>query len=52
MVITYNKLSNPLIAKFKNIVGVNSCFESFEIRWSYSFGGTIFEKAWIPDLIL
>ncbi len=52
MVITYNKLSTPLIGKFKEIVGENSCFESFVIRWSYSFGGTIFEKEWIPDLIL
>ena len=52
MVITYNKLTAPLIRKFRKIVGENSCFESFVIRWSYSFGGTIFEKEWIPDLIL
>ena len=27
-------------------------FSEYEVRWTYSFGGTIFEKGWIPDLIL
>ncbi|MFX1573166.1 MAG: FAD-binding and (Fe-S)-binding domain-containing protein [Promethearchaeota archaeon] len=52
MAIIYNKLSTSLIGKFRDIVGENSCFESFTHRYTYSFGGTIFEKEWIPDLIL
>ena len=48
----YNKLTDSLISQFKEIVGENSFFDSYEIRWTYSFGGTIFEKEWIPDLIL
>ncbi len=52
MVITYNKVSTSLIEKFTEIVGENSCFDSFVIRWTYGFGGTIFEKEWIPDLIV
>jgi len=48
----YNKISKQVIAQFEQIVGVGSCFDNFEIRWTYSFGGTIFERDWIPDLIL
>jgi len=49
---SYNKISDHLFEKFKTIVGENNIFNEFEIRWTYSFGGTIFEKNWIPDLIL
>ncbi|MFX0044070.1 MAG: FAD-binding oxidoreductase, partial [Candidatus Hodarchaeota archaeon] len=48
----YNKISKQLIQQFKEIVGTESCFDNYEIRWVYSFGGTIFERDWIPDLIL
>ncbi len=48
----YNKISNNLIQKFKEIVGLDYCFSDYEIRWTYAFGGTIFEKNWVPDLIL
>lgn len=48
----YNKISKQVIAQFEQIVGEESCFDNFEIRWAYSFGGTIFERDWIPDLIL
>ena len=48
----YNKISEKLHRKFKEIVGSDSYFSDFEIRWTYAFGGTIFQKGWIPDLIL
>ncbi len=48
----YNKISKQIIQQFKQIVGEESCFDNFEIRWAYSFGGTIFERDCIPALIL
>jgi glycolate oxidase len=48
----YHRITRKIIEGFKEIVGEESCFEEFEIRWCYAFGGTIFEREWIPDLIL
>jgi len=48
----YNKISEPLYHKFMEIVGENYFFKEYEIRWTYAFGGSIFNKEWIPDLIL
>ncbi|TFG24673.1 MAG: FAD-binding oxidoreductase [Promethearchaeota archaeon] len=48
----YNKISEALSQKFKEIVGDDYFFSEYEIRWTYAFGGTIFRKDWIPDLIL
>ncbi len=48
----YNKISGSLAQKFKEIVGEEFFFIDREIRWVYAFGGTKFEKDWIPDLIL
>jgi glycolate oxidase len=48
----YNKISMELSQKFKSIVGEKNFFSEYEIRWVYAFGPTIFEKDWIPDLIL
>ncbi|MBD3211786.1 MAG: FAD-binding protein [Candidatus Lokiarchaeota archaeon] len=48
----YSILSKDLKQKFKDIVGNDSFFDQKEIRWTYAFGGTVFEKEWIPDLIL
>jgi len=49
---SYNKISDFLLETFKKIVGENSFFTQYEIRWTYAFGGSIFNKEWIPDLIL
>lgn len=48
----YNKISEELFQKFKEIVGVSNCILDYEYRWVYAFGPTIFEKDWIPDLVL
>ncbi len=48
----YSKISKKLYQQFKEIVGQEYCFSDYEIRWTYAFGGTIFNKNWIPDLIL
>ncbi|MFX0072170.1 MAG: FAD-linked oxidase C-terminal domain-containing protein [Candidatus Hermodarchaeota archaeon] len=48
----YNKISETMHQNFKRIVGKENYFSDFEIRWSYAFGGTAFNKEWIPDLIL
>ncbi|MFX0005774.1 MAG: FAD-linked oxidase C-terminal domain-containing protein [Promethearchaeota archaeon] len=48
----YNKISNPLLKKFKGIVGEKASFDDYEIRYTYAFGGSIFNKEWIPELIL
>jgi len=48
----YNKLSESLSHQLKEIVGEDAYFDDYIVRWSYSFGGTIFEKEWIPDLVL
>ena len=48
----YNRLSEQLIEDFQQIVGEEYSFTEYEIRWTYAFGGSIFNKEWIPDLIL
>lgn len=52
MELSYNEISKTLAEKFKQIVGENSYFDEFEIRWTYAFGGSVFYKDWVPDLIL
>ena len=41
-----------MIVEFEDIIGKDYCLKDYEIRWSYAFGGTLFEKDWIPELIL
>lgn len=48
----YNKISKPQFDLLKEIVGKDFIFEEYEIRWTYAFGGSIFNKDWIPDLII
>ncbi|MFX1348889.1 MAG: FAD-binding and (Fe-S)-binding domain-containing protein [Promethearchaeota archaeon] len=48
----YNKIAKNLSNKFKDIVGEKYFFDNYEIRYSYAFGCSIFNKDWIPDLIL
>jgi glycolate oxidase len=48
----YNKVSDEHFKKFKEIVGEKFIFKDYEIRWTYAFGGSIFNKNWIPDLII
>ncbi|MFW9968830.1 MAG: FAD-linked oxidase C-terminal domain-containing protein [Candidatus Odinarchaeota archaeon] len=48
----YNQISDHLLKKFKLIVGENYTFNNYEVRWTYAFGGSIFNKDWVPDLIL
>lgn len=48
----YNELTEELIQSFTEIVGKPNSFTDFEIRWTYAFGGSIFEKDWIPGLVL
>jgi len=48
----YNKISESLSEKFKEIVGEKNHLFDYEFRWTYAFGPTIFEKEWIPDLVL
>ena len=48
----YNKISKALLKKFKVIVGENGFFDDYEVRYTYAFGGSIFNKEWIPELIL
>ena len=48
----YHRITKKIIKTFKEIVGEESCFDDFEVRWCYAFGGTIFEREWIPDLVL
>jgi glycolate oxidase len=48
----YNKISKPLFKRFKKIVGEGFFFDDYEVRFTYAFGGSIFNKEWIPDLIL
>jgi len=48
----YNKISKPQFERLKGIVGEEAIFDEYEIRWTYAFGGSIFNKDWIPDLII
>lgn len=48
----YQELSSELKQLFRKHVGDNGFFDQKEIRWAYAFGGTVFEKEWIPELIL
>ncbi len=48
----YSELNPDLKEEFKQIVGETNFYDEFEIRWTYAFGGTLFERDWIPDLIL
>ncbi|MHA2126516.1 MAG: FAD-binding and (Fe-S)-binding domain-containing protein [Promethearchaeota archaeon] len=49
---TYNKLTENLLLDFKKIVGENCFFIAEEHRWSYTFGSTMIEPDWVPELIL
>ena len=49
---SYNKISEKLRRQFEEIVGKAYCFNEKEIIWTYAFGGAIFEKEWMPELIL
>lgn len=49
---SYTALNPVLKDKFKQIVGEENLFDEYEIRWTYSFGETLFEPEWIPELIL
>ena len=52
MVQNYKKLNSTILSKLRSIVEKDNCFDDFETRWSYAFGGINFQKEWIPDLIL
>ncbi|MFO7795539.1 MAG: FAD-binding and (Fe-S)-binding domain-containing protein [Promethearchaeati archaeon] len=49
---SYKAISKDLSNEFKEIVGEENHYDEFEIRWCYAFGGTIFEREWIPELVL
>ena len=49
---TYNKISERLLQEFKKIVGAEFFFIEKEHRWTYTFGSTMIEPSWVPDLIL
>jgi len=49
---SYNKISEKLKQQFEEIVGKAYCFDEKEIIWTYAFGGAIFEREWMPELIL
>jgi glycolate oxidase len=48
----YNKISRKLEENFREIVGEDNCFSDYEIRWTYAFGGSIFENRWVPELVI
>ncbi len=48
----FNPISEDIALILKKIVGEAYFFSEYEIRWSYTFGGSIFEKDWVPDLVL
>ncbi|MFX1238388.1 MAG: FAD-binding and (Fe-S)-binding domain-containing protein [Promethearchaeota archaeon] len=49
---SYDNISEDLKDQLKGIVGARYYFDEIEIRWTYAFGGTIFNNNWIPELIL
>jgi glycolate oxidase len=49
---SHNILTDKLLQKFKKVVGEEYFFTQYEVRFCYAFGGYIFNKNWIPDLIL
>ena len=48
----YNKISENLFQKFEEIVGKSYFFVEEEHRLSYTYGSTMIEPEWIPELIL
>ena len=48
----YNKITEVNFEKLEDIVGKKYIFKEYEIRWTYAFGGSIFNKNWVPDLII
>ncbi len=48
----YNKISDFLFQKFKEIVGEDYFFNDKSILWTYAFGASVFEKDWMPELVL
>jgi len=48
----YNKISEPLFQKFEEIVGRKYFFVEEEHIRSYTFGSTMIEPEWVPELIL
>ncbi len=48
----YNKISETLFQKFEEIVGKNYFFTEEVHKWAYTFGSTMIEPEWAPELIL
>ncbi len=48
----YSSISSISKDHLKSIVGEKNYNDEMEIKWTYAFGGTIFQPKWIPDLIL
>ena len=48
----YNKITEDLLLKFKDIVDESCFLIEKEHRWTYTFGSSMIEPEWIPDLIL
>ncbi|MHA1762829.1 MAG: FAD-binding oxidoreductase, partial [Promethearchaeota archaeon] len=48
----YNQISEEIKERLKKIVGEKNFFDQKEIRWAYAFGPVVFQKNWIPDVIL
>jgi len=48
----YNKISETLLQKFEEIVGKKYFFVEEVHRLAYTFGSTMIEPEWIPELIL
>ena len=48
----YNPITEEVALQLKKIVGEANYYDQKEVIWTYAFGGTTFEKDWIPDMIL
>ncbi|MHA2087417.1 MAG: FAD-linked oxidase C-terminal domain-containing protein [Promethearchaeota archaeon] len=48
----YKRISATLFQKFEEIVGKNYFFVEEEHKWAYTFGSTMIEPEWVPELIL
>ncbi|MBN1800600.1 MAG: FAD-binding oxidoreductase [Candidatus Lokiarchaeota archaeon] len=48
----YKTISSELKQELRKIVGDQYYFDEIEIRWAYASGTSVFNKDWMPELVL
>ncbi|MHA2186329.1 MAG: FAD-linked oxidase C-terminal domain-containing protein [Promethearchaeota archaeon] len=47
-----NRISDKILKNLENFVGEKYFFTQYEVRFTYAFGGSLFNRDWVPDVVL